>query len=103
MKGFTTAQKLDKLGMRGSDTGELVFQDCEVPEENVLGEVGERRQRPDVAASTTSAPCSRPGRSASCRPALDVVMPYVHERKQFGQPIGEFQLVQGKLADMYVR
>ena len=69
MKGFSTAQKLDKLGMRGSDTCELVFEDCEVPEENVLCEVGKRRQRADVAASTMSARCWRRGRSASCRPA----------------------------------
>jgi len=99
-KGFSTAQKLDKLGMRGSNTCELVFQDCEVPAENVLGEVGKGvnvlmsgldYERAVLAAG----PC---GIMQAC---LDVVVPYVHERKQFGQAIGEFQLVQGKLADMY--
>ncbi len=99
-KGFSTAQKLDKLGMRGSNTCELVFQDCEVPEENVLGQVGKGvnvlmsgldYERAVLAAG----PC---GIMQAC---LDVVVPYVHERKQFGQAIGEFQLVQGKLADMY--
>jgi isovaleryl-CoA dehydrogenase len=100
-KGFSTAQKLDKLGMRGSDTCELVFEDCEVPAENVLGGTGEGVQvlmsgldyeRVVLAAGPL-------GLMAAC---MDVVLPYVHERKQFGQPIGEFQLVQGKLADMYV-
>jgi isovaleryl-CoA dehydrogenase len=99
-KGFTTAQKLDKLGMRGSNTCELVFQDCEVPEEAVLGQVGKGvnvlmsgldYERAVLAAG----PC---GIMQAC---LDVVVPYVHERKQFDQPIGSFQLVQGKLADMY--
>ncbi|WMS42600.1 isovaleryl-CoA dehydrogenase [Acuticoccus sp. MNP-M23] len=99
--GFTTAQKLDKLGMRGSDTCELVFQDCEVPEENVLGAVGKGvnvlmsgldYERVVLAA----------GPLGIMQAALDVVFPYVHERKQFGQPIGTFQLMQGKLADMYV-
>jgi isovaleryl-CoA dehydrogenase len=99
-KGFSTAQKLDKLGMRGSNTCELVFQDCEVPEENVLGQIGRGAnvlmsgldyERAVLAAG----PC---GIMQAC---LDVVVPYVHERKQFGQAIGEFQLVQGKLADMY--
>ena len=100
MKGFSTAQKLDKLGMRGSNTCELVFRDCEVPAENVLG--GEGRganvlmsgldyERAVLAGGPL-------GIMAAC---LDVVVPYVHERKQFGQPIGEFQLMQGKLADMY--
>jgi isovaleryl-CoA dehydrogenase len=100
-KGFSTAQKLDKLGMRGSDTGELVFEDCEVPEENVVGAVnkgvkvlmsGLDYERAVLAA----------GPIGIMRSAMDIVMPYVHERKQFGQPIGTFQLVQGKLADMYV-
>ena len=100
-KGFSTAQKLDKLGMRGSDTCELVFENCEVPEENVLGEVGKGAnvlmsgldyERAVLAAGSL-------GIMQAC---LDVVMPYIHERKQFGQPIGAFQLVQGKLADMYV-
>ena len=99
-KGFSTAQKLDKLGMRGSNTCELVFQDCEVPAENVLGNVGKGvnvlmsgldYERAVLAAG----PCG------IMQAALDVVLPYVHERKQFGQSIGEFQLVQGKLADMY--
>ncbi|CAH1660044.1 Acyl-CoA dehydrogenase [Hyphomicrobiales bacterium] len=101
MAGFSTAQKLDKLGMRGSDTCELIFQDCEVPAENVLGAEGEGvkvlmsgldYERAVLAAGPV-------GIMQAC---LDVVLPYVHERKQFGQPIGEFQLVQGKLADMYV-
>jgi isovaleryl-CoA dehydrogenase len=101
MKGFSTAQKLDKLGMRGSDTCELVFQDCEVPAENVLGKVNEGvkilmsgldYERVVLAAGPL-------GIMQAC---LDVVLPYVHERKQFGEPIGSFQLVQGKLADMYV-
>ena len=98
--GFSVAQKLDKLGMRGSNTGELVFQDVEVPFENVLGEEGRGveilmsgldYERVVLAGGPL-------GILAAC---LDVVMPYVHERKQFGQPIGEFQLVQGKLADLY--
>ena len=101
MKGFSTAQKLDKLGMRGSNTCELVFRDCEVPAENVLGEQGRGvnvlmsgldYERAVLAGGPL-------GIMAAC---LDQVVPYVHERKQFGQPIGEFQLMQGKLADMYV-
>ncbi len=100
MKGFSTAQKLDKLGMRGSDTCELVFEDCEVPEENVLGEVdrgvavlmsGLDYERTVLAAGPT-------GIMQAC---MDVVIPYVHEREQFGRPIGTFQLMQGKIADMY--
>jgi isovaleryl-CoA dehydrogenase len=100
MAGFRTAQKLDKLGMRGSNTCELVFEDCEVPESNLLGQhnrgvnvlmSGLDYERAVLAAGPI-------GIMQSC---LDVVLPYVHERKQFGQPIGEFQLVQGKLADMY--
>jgi isovaleryl-CoA dehydrogenase len=102
MKGFSTAQKLDKLGMRGSDTCELVFQDCEVPAENVLGKVGEGvkilMSGLDYERAVLAA-----GPLGIMRAALDVVMPYVHERKQFGEPIGTFQLVQGKLADMYVQ
>ena len=101
MKGFSTAQKLDKLGMRGSDTSELVFSDCEAPEENVLGEVGK-----GVKVLMSGLDYERVVLSAGplglMAAALDVVLPYVHERKQFGQPIGTFQLVQGKLADMYV-
>src|ERR1700724_197642 len=100
MKGFSTAQKLDKLGMRGSDTGELVFENCEVPEENVLGEVGRGvnvlMSGLDYERSVLAA-----GPLGIMQACLDVVMPYVHERKQFGQPIGSFQLEQGKIADMY--
>ncbi|MBL8805215.1 MAG: isovaleryl-CoA dehydrogenase [Rhodospirillales bacterium] len=99
-KGFSCAQKLDKLGMRGSNTGELVFQDCEVPEENVLGAVGKGvnvlMSGLDYERAVLAA-----GPTGIMQAALDVVIPYVHERKQFGQSIGEFQLVQGKLADMY--
>jgi isovaleryl-CoA dehydrogenase len=100
MPGFSTAQKLDKLGMRGSNTCELVFEDCAVPAANVLGEVGRGvnvlmsgldYERAVLAGGPL-------GIMAAC---LDVVLPYVHERSQFGQPIGEFQLMQGKLADMY--
>ena len=99
-KGFSVAQKLDKLGMRGSETGELVFTDCEVPAENVLGEVGQRRECADVGSRLRA----RGSRRRSARHhagRIDLVLPYVHERKQFGQPIGTFQLMQGKLADMY--
>src|SRR5205807_1660882 len=99
-KGFSTAQKLDKLGMRGSDTCELVFQDCEVPEENVLGGVGG-----GITVLMSGLDYERVvlagGPLGIMQACLDVVMPYVHERKQFGQPIGEFQLMQGKIADMY--
>ena len=99
-KGFSTAQKLDKLGMRGSDTCELVFDDCEVPEENVLGKVnrGVRVLMSGLDYERTVLAGGSIGIMQSC---LDVVMPYVHEREQFGKPIGRFQLVQGKLADMY--
>lgn len=99
-KGFSTAQKLDKLGMRGSNTCELVFEDCEVPEENVLGGLGKGvnvlmsgldYERAVLAAGPT-------GIMQAC---MDVVVPYIHERKQFDKPIGTFQLMQGKLADMY--
>ena len=101
MAGFTTAQKLDKLGMRGSDTGELVFEDCEVPEENVLGTVdgGVRVLMSGLDYERAVLAAGPLGIMQAC---LDVVLPYVHERKQFGQPIGTFQLMQGKLADMYV-
>ena len=101
MPGFSCAQKLDKLGMRGSHTGELVFQDCEVPEENILGQLnggvrvlmsGLDYERAVLAA----------GPLGIMQAALDVVVPYIHEREQFGQPIGEFQFIQGKVADMYV-
>lgn len=100
-EGFSTAQKLDKLGMRGSDTCELVFEDCFVPEENIVGEIGDGAkilmsgldyERVVLSAVST-------GIMQAC---LDTVLPYIHERKQFGKAIGEFQLMQGKLADMYV-
>jgi isovaleryl-CoA dehydrogenase len=101
-KGFTTAQKLDKLGMRGSDTGELVFQDCEVPEENVLGKVNEG-VRILMSGLDYERVVLAAGPLGIMQAAMDLVVPYVHERKQFGQPIGTFQLIQGKLADMYTR
>lgn len=100
-KGFSVAQKLDKLGMRGSETGELVFENCEVPEENVLGEInkgvhvlmsGLDYERAVLAA----------GALGLMQASLDIVLPYLHDRKQFGQPIGTFQIMQAKLADMYV-
>jgi isovaleryl-CoA dehydrogenase len=98
--GFSTAQKLDKMGMRGSDTGELIFQDCEVPTENVLGEVGKGVQVLMSGLDYERAVLAA-GPLGIMQAAMDVVIPYVHQRKQFGQAIGEFQLVQGKLADMY--
>ncbi|HSP25156.1 MAG TPA: acyl-CoA dehydrogenase family protein, partial [Saliniramus sp.] len=101
MKGFSTHQKLDKLGMRGSDTCELVFEECEVPEENVLGQVGKGvnvlMSGLDYERAVLAA-----GPLGIMQACMDIVMPYVHERKQFGRAIGEFQLVQGKVADMYV-
>jgi len=99
-KGFSTAQKLDKMGMRGSHTCELVFQDCEVPAENVLGGLGRGANVLMSGLDYERAVLSGGplGIMAAC---MDVVVPYIHERKQFGQPIGEFQLMQGKLADMY--
>ena len=100
MAGFSTAQKLDKLGMRGSNTCELVFEDCEVPFENVLGEEGR-----GVAVLMSGLDYERVvlsgGPLGIMAAAMDVVMPYIHERKQFGQAIGEFQLMQAKIADMY--
>ncbi len=100
-KGFSTAQKLDKLGMRGSDTCELVFEDCIVPEENVMGPVGKGvgilMSGLDYERTVLSG-----GSIGIMQACLDVVLPYIHERKQFGKAIGEFQLMQGKLADMYV-
>jgi len=100
-KGFSTAQKLDKLGMRGSNTCELVFNDCEVPEENILGAagkgVGVLMSGLDYERAVLAA-----GPLGIMQACLDAVIPYLHQRKQFGQPIGEFQLMQGKLADMYV-
>src|SRR6185436_11689421 len=98
--GFSTAQKLDKLGMRGSDTGELIFEDCEVPEENVLGELG-RGVNVLMSGLDYERAVLAAGALGIMQAAMDVVIPYVHQRKQFGQAIGEFQLVQGKLADMY--
>jgi isovaleryl-CoA dehydrogenase len=98
--GFSAAQKLDKLGMRGSNTGELVFEDCEVPAENILGgeNEGVRVLMSGLDYERTVLAAGPIGIMQAC---LDVVMPYVHERRQFGKAIGEFQLVQGKLADMY--
>ncbi len=100
MPGFSCAQKLDKLGMRGSNTGELVFQDCEVPEEQVIGGVGRGvnvlMSGLDYERSVLAA-----GPLGIMQACMDVVVPYIHERKQFGQAIGEFQLMQGKIADMY--
>jgi isovaleryl-CoA dehydrogenase len=100
-KGFSTAQKLDKLGMRGSNTCELVFQDCEVPEENVLGAAG---KGVDVLMSGLDYERAvlAAGPLGIMQACLDAVIPYLHERRQFDKPIGEFQLMQGKLADMYV-
>jgi isovaleryl-CoA dehydrogenase len=100
MKGFKPAQKLDKLGMRGSPTSELVFEDCEVPAENVLGKVNEG-VRVLMSGLDYERAVLAAGPLGIMQACLDVVIPYVHERKQFGQPIGEFQLMQGKLADMY--
>ncbi len=99
-KGFSTAQKLDKLGMRGSNTCELVFQDCDVPEENVLGKLNEG-VRVLMSGLDYERVVLAAGPIGLMQAAMDVVVPYVHERKQFGQAIGEFQLMQGKLADMY--
>src|SRR5437763_1931969 len=101
MQGFKPTQKLDKLGMRGSDTSELVFEDCEVPGENVLGSVG-RGANVLMSGLDYERVVLAAGPLGIMQAALDVVIPYVHDRKQFGQPIGTFQLVQGKLADMYV-
>jgi len=101
MKGFSTHQKLDKLGMRGSDTAELVFEDCEVPEENVLGSVG-RGVNVLMSGLDYERAVLAAGPLGIMQACLDVVAPYIHDRKQFGQPIGAFQLVQGKVADMYV-
>lgn len=100
MKGFSTAQKLDKLGMRGSDTGELVFEDCEVPEENILGGIGQGA-RVLMSGLDYERAVLAGGPLGIMQACMDVVMPYVHDRKQFGTPIGEFQLMQGKIADMY--
>jgi isovaleryl-CoA dehydrogenase len=100
MKGFSTAQKLDKLGMRGSNTCELVFQDCEVPEENVLSQEG-RGVNVLMSGLDYERAVLAGGPLGIMSACMDIVLPYVHERQQFGQPIGEFQLMQGKVADMY--
>jgi len=100
-KGFSTAQKLDKLGMRGSNTCELVFEDCEVPVENVLGEIG-GGVRVLMSGLDYERLVLSGGPLGLMAAAMDEVLPYVHERKQFGAPIGTFQLMQAKLADMYV-
>ncbi len=100
MPGFSTAQKLDKIGMRGSNTSELVFEDCEVPAENVIGEegggVGVLMSGLDYERAVLAA-----GPLGIMRACMDIVLPYVHQRQQFGRPIGTFQLMQGKIADMY--
>ncbi|MEK9866824.1 MAG: isovaleryl-CoA dehydrogenase [Betaproteobacteria bacterium] len=99
-EGFSVAQKLDKLGMRGSNTCELVFQNCEVPRENVLGEI-DHGVRVLMSGLDYERAVLAGGPIGIMQACMDVVMPYVHERRQFGQPIGQFQLMQGKLADMY--
>ncbi|KIP86152.1 isovaleryl-CoA dehydrogenase [Stenotrophomonas sp. Sa5BUN4] len=101
MKGFSTAQKLDKLGMRSSPTSELVFQDCEVPAENVLGQEGSG-VRVLMSGLDYERVVLSGGPLGLMAAAMDVVMPYVHERHQFGEAIGSFQLIQAKIADMYV-
>ena len=101
MKGFSTSQKLDKLGMRGSDTAELVFEDCEVPEANLLGRdgggAGVLMSGLDLERVVLAA-----GPLGIMQACLDTVLPYVRQREQFGQPIGRFQLIQAKVADLYV-
>jgi isovaleryl-CoA dehydrogenase len=99
-KGFSTGQKLDKLGMRGSNTGELVFQDCEVPAENVIGQVG-RGVNVLMSGLDYERAVLSGGPLGLMQACLDAVVPYVHQREQFGQPIGTFQFIQGKIADMY--
>ncbi|HAJ46058.1 MAG TPA: acyl-CoA dehydrogenase, partial [Alphaproteobacteria bacterium] len=99
MKGFSVAPKLDKLGMRGSDTAELIFDGCEVPEDNILGRVNEG-VRVLMSGLDYERAVLAAGPLGIMQNAMDLVLPYVHDRKQFGQPIGTFQLVQGKLADM---
>jgi isovaleryl-CoA dehydrogenase len=100
-KGFRTAQKLDKLGMRGSDTCELVFEDCEIPEENILGTVN-NGVKVLMAGLDTERTVLSGGPIGIMQSAMDLVLPYMHERKQFGEAIGTFGLMQGKMADMYV-
>ena len=99
-KGFSTSPKLDKLGMRGSDTCELVFDDCEVPEENLMGKLG-HGAKILMSGLDYERTVLAGGPLGIMRACLDLVIPYLHQRKQFGKPIGEFQLMQGKLADMY--
>ncbi len=99
-KGFSIAQKLDKLGMRGSHTGELVFQDCEVPVENILGGLG-KGVNVLMSGLDSERTVLSGGPLGIMQACMDVVIPYIHDRKQFGQAIGEFQLMQGKIADMY--
>jgi isovaleryl-CoA dehydrogenase len=101
MKGFSVSKKLDKMGMRGSDTAELVFQDCEIPKENLMGELddGVRILMSGLDYERAVLAAGPLGLMQAC---LDVVLPYVRDRKQFGRPIGSFQLMQGKIADMYV-
>ncbi|MGO9757227.1 MAG: isovaleryl-CoA dehydrogenase, partial [Roseiarcus sp.] len=101
VKGFSSSAKLDKVGMRGSDTCELVFEDCEVPEENLLGALG-RGVQVLMSGLDYERVVLAAGPLGIMQAAMDVVLPYVHQRRQFGAPIGSFQLVQGKLADMYV-
>ncbi|NDC59289.1 MAG: isovaleryl-CoA dehydrogenase, partial [Alphaproteobacteria bacterium] len=101
MKGFSVSPKLDKLGMRGSDTAELVFEDCEVPAENIMGPLNEGA-RVLMSGLDYERAVLAAGPLGIMQAALDLVLPYVRERKQFGRPIGDFQLMQGKLADMYV-
>ena len=98
--GFSVAQKLDKLGMRGSHTGELVFEECEVPEENILGEV-DKGVRVLMSGLDYERAVLAAGPLGIMDACMDVVVPYIHERRQFGRAIGEFQLMQGKIADMY--
>src|ERR1700674_206827 len=102
LAGCSTAQKLDKLGMRGSNTCELVFEDCEIPEENVLGNIN-GGTRVLMRGLDTERVTLSGGPLGIMQSAMDAVLPYVHERKQFDQPIGMFELMQGKLADMYVK
>ncbi len=99
--GFRPGQKLDKMGMRGSDTSELVFEDCEVPEENLVGSLG-RGVNVLMSGLDYERAVLAAGPLGIMQAAMDLVMPYVHERRQFDKPIGEFQLIQAKLADMYV-
>ena len=100
-QGFFTAQKLDKLGMRGSNTCELIFENCAIPEENILGKVNQGT-RVLMSGLDYERVVLAAGPIGIMQAALDLVLPYVHDRKQFGKPIGEFELIQAKLADMYV-